>query len=117
MRNAKKLEAKLPEDYKLWLENKGHNLSVLRRIRCDAWENEKKILIEAKASIFIQDIGMAVGQLFHYAFQGNLKQSHKAILLPDKPAPDYIKWLESLGINIIWRSGRLFQDNVNGQFT
>jgi len=89
------------------------------RIECDAWEEERQNLIEAKGSTSREDIRMAVGQLFDYAFQRKegLKQPHKAILLPAEPARDSVEWLEPLGIKIIWRRGRSFLDNANGQFT
>jgi hypothetical protein len=61
---------------------------------------------------------MAVGQLLDYAFQGKakFKQPHMAILLPNKPDDDSVKWLAPLGIKIIWRRGQSFLDNANGQF-
>ena len=75
--------------------------------------------IEAKGSTSREDIRMAMGQLFDYAFQRKegLKQPHKAILLPAEPARDSVEWLEPLGIKIIWRRGRSFLDNANSQFT
>lgn len=117
---AKKREANLLKDYEQWLKKKGRHLSTLRygRIECDAWEEERQNLLEAKGSTRREDIRMAVGQLFDYSFQGRnkYKQPNMAILLPNKPVLKHIEWLESLGIKIIWRRGRSFLDNANGQF-
>ena len=54
-----------------------------------------------------------------YAFQGRRKlgASDKAILLPKKPNPAAVKWLEPLKIKIIWRKGDSFVDNAGGQFS
>jgi hypothetical protein len=62
---------------------------------------------------------MAVGQVLDYAFQGRKQfgDCYKAILLPSKPRPDIVDWLESLQIKIIWREKKDFLDNANGQFT
>lgn len=118
---ARKVEAGLVWDYKRWLEKRGRKLTRLSfyKLQCDAWEEESKNLVEAKGSMSREDIRMAAGQLLDYAFQmrKKFKDPHLAILLPDKPNSDSVKWLEPLGINVIWRSGPSFLDNANGQFT
>lgn len=117
---SRKREAKLLKDYKQWLKNRGRSLSALKynRFQCDGWEKERQNLIEAKASTRREDIRMAVGQLLDYAYQGKeiYQQPHMAILLPSKPNFASIKWLSPLQIGVIWRSGRSFFDNANGQF-
>jgi hypothetical protein len=118
---ARKVEAKLLSDYEHWLGQHGRQLSAVKynRIQCDGWEKERRNLIEAKGSTSREDIRMAVGQLLDYAFQGKeeFKRPHMAILLPNEPDPDSVKWLEPLGIKIIWRRGQSFLDNANGRFT
>jgi len=118
---ARKREKKLLDDYERWLEKQGRHLSELPygRLRCDAWEKERQNLIEAKGSTSREDIRMAVGQLFDYSFQGKekYKQPNMAILLPKKPSPKSVEWLEPVGIKIIWRRGWSFLDNANRQFT
>jgi hypothetical protein len=117
---ARKREENLLDDYYQWLKKQGRHLSRLRygRPECDAWEGERQNLIEAKGSISREDIRMAVGQLLDYAFQMREKfeNPNKAILLPEEPPQDAVKWLEPLGIKVIWRSGQSFVDNVDGQF-
>jgi len=118
---ARKREAELLDDYERWLKKRGRQLSAWRhgRFECDAWEAERQNVIEAKGSVSRQDIRMAAGQLLDYAFQmkEDLGSPNKAILLPEKPEQDDVKWLDSAGIRIIWRSGRSFVDNADGQFT
>jgi hypothetical protein len=88
-------------------------------MECDAWEDDRQNLIEAKGSVSREDIRMAVGELFHYAFLGReiCNQPNLAVLLPKYPSDDYVKWLASIDIKIIWRKGQAFADNANGQFT
>ncbi len=111
-------EAELLDNYERWLKKHGRELSRLwlGRNECDAWETERRNLIEAKGTISRQDIRMAVGQLLDYAYQmrNDLGDPNKAILLPKEP--NDVGWLESVGISIIWHSGRRFQDNAGGQF-
>ena len=111
-------------DYRAWLEKQNRKLSAVKYggIQCDGYEEDRRNLIEAKASAKRENIRMAVGQLLDYAFQGNqgkkpLGEPHKAILLPNKPHPEIINWLQHLHINIIWRAGRTFEDNADGQFS
>jgi hypothetical protein len=118
---AKKIEAGLLQGYRRWLEQQNRKLSAMkyRRLRCDAFEEDRRNLIEAKSSVSREHIRMAVGQILDYAFQGNKKfgNPHKAILLPSKPRSDIVDWLDSLKISIIWREKRAFLDNANGQFS
>ena len=118
---AEKVEAVLLEDYRRWLAQQRRKLSAVkyRTLQCDAYEADRRNLIEAKSSARREHIRMAVGQLLDYAFQGNRKfrHPHKAILLPSKPASDIVDWLDSLKIKIVWRKKKAFFDNANGQFT
>jgi hypothetical protein len=118
---AKKIEAKLLDDYRDWLNKQDRKLSAAQygTFRCDGYEKETRNLIEAKCSARREHIRMAVGQLLDYAFLGKQKfgEPNKAILLPKKPHPNIKKWLSSLEINIIWREGGSFFDDANGQFS
>jgi len=111
---AEKKEAKLVENYKQALSEFGRKLEVARygRLRCDAYERKGRNLIEAKGSTGREFIRMAVGQLLDYAFQAKanpqLRIKHKAILIPQKPSVDILKWLASLGIHVIWPNKRVF---------
>lgn len=120
-KKLQKREEKLLHDYQRWLKSQGRQLAALKfgRNECDAWEAERQNLIEAKARARREDIRMAVGQLFDYAFQmrEKSKNPNKAILLPNEPPENDVRWLEPLGIKVIWRSGRSFRDNAGGQFT
>ena len=118
---AEKVEAVLLGDYGRWLAQQGRKLSAVkyRTLQCDAYEADRRNLIEAKSSARREHIRMAVGQLLDYAFQGNKKfrHPHKELLLLSKPASDIVDWLDSLKIKIVWRKKKAFFDNANGQFT
>jgi uncharacterized protein YacL (UPF0231 family) len=118
---AKKIEFGLLDGYRRWLIQQDRNLSLARygKLQCDGYEERCRNLIEAKASTSREHVRMAVGQLLDYAFQGEaqLGKPHKAVLLPARPDPNIEKWLRHLNISIIWRDGKSFFDNANGQFT
>lgn len=117
---AKKREAELLQKYVLWLQEKGRELQCVKYggLQCDGYEEKTRNLIEAKSSTKRGHIRMAVGQLLDYAFEGRKKlgASNKAILLPKKPNPATVEWLQPLRIKIIWREGDLFRDNARGRF-
>lgn len=120
--NAIRKETKLVEDYRKWLKERNRKLKQVKcgRLLCDGYETEGKKLIEAKSSSSREHIRMAVGQLLDYAFQAKKKPgvSDMAILLPEKPKLERVKWLQPLRIKIIWRrEDGSFSDNANGQFT
>ncbi|MGD0650065.1 MAG: hypothetical protein ABSA97_02820 [Verrucomicrobiia bacterium] len=118
---AEKMEAKLLESYRRWVAQQGRKLPAVKykTLQCDAYEEDRRNLIEAKSSASREHIRMAVGQLLDYAFQGKKKfgEPHKAILLPSEPRSDIVSWLDSLKIKIIWPEKGVFLDNANGQFT
>ena len=109
------------DDYRCWLAQQGRKLVVAKcgRLQCDAYERKRRNLIEAKSSQRREYIRMAVGQLLDYAFQvrEEFGESNKAILLPKQPDSDIAVWLQNLKISIVWREGRSFLDNANGQFS
>ena len=118
---AQKAEAKLLIAYQRWLERKGRVLHLARygRLICDAYEKENNNLIEAKRSARREYIRMAAGQLLDYAFAGRtlFGTPNMAILLPKRPTGASFKWLNEIGIHLIWREGRTFHDNGAGRFT
>jgi hypothetical protein len=120
VRAARRKEKELLDDYEGWLENQGRKLSRLQigQMQCDAWEEERQNLIEAKGTTSRQDIRMAVGQLLDYGHQirKDLGDSNKAILLPERPDQNDVGWVKSAGIAIIWRADRGFHDNAGGRF-
>jgi len=121
VKQAKKREAALVTRYRLWIEHQDRKLRVFRvhRLQCDAFEESRQNLIEAKCSASREYVRMAVGQLLDYAFQAQdeIGECHKAILVPSKPDMSLVQWLETLGISVIWEDGSVFLDNANGQFT
>jgi len=87
---------------------------------CDAYEERRNNLIEAKSSIKREHIRMAVGQLLDYAHLGEavMGRPNLAILLPQRPQSEIESWLkDKLNISVIWREGNVFSDNAQGRFT
>jgi hypothetical protein len=121
VRQAQKVEARLLDSYKKWLEVQERRLDSVKYggLQCDGYEEARQNLVEAKSSASREHIRMAVGQLLDYAFQGREKlgDPNKALLLPTKPPHDVERWLEAVGIKLIWPVHGAFLDNANGQFT
>ena len=68
------------------------------------------LLIEAKNSAESANVRMAVGQLYHYWFGlGNdVEETHIAVLVPDKPSDDVMRFLHKMEIGLFWfQSGQL----------
>jgi hypothetical protein len=120
VKRAKKLEAKLVNDYERWLAKKQRHLGCLcfGQIRCDVYEAKRRNLLEAKCRAKREHIRMAVGQLLDYAHlaRRGYQNLNLAILLPEKPLDELTDWLSLLRISVAWRENRRFADNANGQF-
>jgi hypothetical protein len=120
VRMAKKREAELVKEYGRWLKKKLLELKVAnyQGLRCDAYEEKRNNLIEAKSSGRREYIRMAIGQLLDYAYLGRKKlgSPNMAILLPKKPEAKLLEWLSELKISVIWKQRRAFVDNADGQF-
>jgi hypothetical protein len=117
VREAKKREAELVKAYQHWLQ-KELKFVDYQGLRCDAYEEERNNLIEAKSSGRREYIRMALGQLLDYAYLGRTKidRPNMAILLQEQPHAKLLQWLSELKISVIWRRGRAFDDNADGQF-
>ena len=98
----------------------GRKLHIAKywKLRCDAFEEERNNLIEAKRSTQREYIRMAAGQLLDYAFEGRERfgNPNLAILLPEKPAEEWLGWLKKSNIHLVWKDGEIFMDNDDGQF-
>jgi len=119
---AKRREADLVRHYDQWLQGRNYTLRVANYggLMCDAYEERRNNLIEAKSSIKREHIRMAVGQLLDYAHLGEavMGRPNLAILLPQRPKSEIESWLkDKLKISVIWREGNVFSDNAQGRFT
>lgn len=119
---ARRDEARLLNEYIEWLKLQGRKLHIAnyRNLRCDAFEEDRLNLIEAKRDIERGHIRMAVGQLLDYAYQGreHFRKPHLAILLPRRPSKlGQLGWLSENEIHLIWKEGNVFLDDCDGQFT
>lgn len=118
---ATKAEARLVNAFRSWIwRNRRTELRAIRdeAIICDLYEEKRKNLIEAKSSVRLEDIRMAVGQLLHYAYQfrKDFPVLHLAVLLPQQPDGQVIDWLGRHQIGVVWRSGDSFADSAAGAF-
>jgi hypothetical protein len=118
---GKQREASLLAEYRDWLLKQDRKLQIVkyRSLHCDAYEEERRNLIEAKCSSAREYIRMAAGQLLEYAYVGRKFHGspNKAILLPDRPDPRSTEWLADLKISVVWKEKKVFLDNANGQFS
>lgn len=118
---ARNIEAELVSKYRQWLEDGQLTLELLkyRNLRCDAYEEKRGNLIEAKCSAKREYIRMAVGQLLDYAYLGRERfgKPNMAILLPERPDLKSFEWVSELNISFVWKEKDVFLDNANGRFT
>jgi hypothetical protein len=121
MRHARKNEERLLIAYRNWLDSQGRKLRTARygKLQCDAFEERRRNLIEAKSSASREHIRMAVGQLLDYAFQVRNKfpDVNMAVLLPRMPDWHAVDWLPKLKIAVIWHENGAFLDNAKGKFS
>ena len=118
---ARRREAELVDRYRELLEDQHRKLVILKfgNLRCDAYEEKRQNLIEAKCSSEREYVRMAVGQLLDYKYLGGkrLRKCNMAILLPRRPDRKLIEWLSELNIGVVWREKNVFLDKPMGQFT
>lgn len=119
-------EARLVVQYANWLRQR-RGKSVLRRhkitlndgtvLLSDAWDDDRNLLIEAKAGTDRPSIRMAIGQLIDYSH--NLPNTPSlGVLLPSKPSKHIFTLLKTQSIAVIWQtaSGE-FRDSLDGEIS
>lgn len=82
----------------------GNNDACMFDVLVQRYDSEgNDLLIEVKSSSESPQIRMAVGQLYDYSFtlKGD-KEPHLAILLPERPTDEGIKFLQWLDVGLIW---------------
>ncbi len=122
-RSAERAEQKLVLEYCGHMNAKGiavrrkryYPAGEIRPMYSDAWIEELRVLIEAKASDSRHALRQAIGQLYDY------RRFHEhpvrlAVLLPYKPDVDRLDLLRSADIKAIWPHGSGFQDSAGGEF-
>lgn len=120
MREAERAEQGLVLRYRDWMQSRG--AAVVRRrytpagevspIYCDAWIEERSLLIEAKNSDNRQNIRSAIGQLYDYR-RFHDPTPKLAVLLPYPPAQDRRDLLASAGIEALWPHGDGFRGTAD----
>lgn len=117
---ANPVESGLVHEYVEHLEATGDEVRSLlvplqggRSMRNDLINCTRRTLVEAKQASTREHIRTAIGQILDY--QRYWKAKHRAVLLPDRPAEDLLRLLDSVAVKAIWRDGKGgFQDNANG---
>lgn len=67
------------------------------------FDGKNDLLIEAKSSIEVSHIRMAIGQLFDYWYRLNgAAEAYLAVLTPERPDDTTLQILEWLGIGVLW---------------
>ena len=86
----------------------GTEKSILFDLLIESYHNERDLLIEAKGSMQIAEIRLAIGQLIDYRRRryepgvSGIDMVDLAILLPEKPDDDISELLGLVGIHILW---------------
>lgn len=121
-RTAYRREQSLVERFDKHLRRKGHivtrhaiTLPDGTELRSDLFDHDTALLAEAKAAIDRPSLRMAIGQLLDYERFVTPPPRAKAVLVPERPAPDLIDLLDSLDIAVIWTAGTRFRDNRGGK--
>ena len=115
-------EQRLVERFARQLREKGHRVTRHAitlpdgtELRSDLFDHKTRLLVEAKAVADRASLRMAVGQLLDYERFVDPKPEFRAVLVPERPAPDLIELLDTHQIASIWLSGQRFRDNRNGK--
>lgn len=124
-RIAQRREAKLVAAYSRAMKEKSISIRARHfaldgreRLRCDAYDETRNNLIEAKSNVLRGSIRMAIGELADYARFLVALAPRLAVLLPERPSADLEKLLSNQKIAIVWKSGSgNFEDNSGGQFS
>ena len=81
----------------------GRDNSCMFDVLVQKYNQKQDLIIEVKSSLEQPNIRMAVGQLFDYwyALKGD-EEPHIAILLPEAPDSECVKFLEWMDIGLLW---------------
>lgn len=81
----------------------GRDKSCMFDVLVQKYNKEQDLIIEVKSSLEKPNVRMAVGQLFDYWYSlKGYEEPHIAILLPEAPDSECIKFLEWMDIGLMW---------------
>ena len=81
----------------------------------DLFERDRRNLVEAKSGVTRPAIRMAIGQLADYARFIRPAPKRRAVLVPERPPQDLEALLKAENIAVVWREGKKFADNADGE--
>lgn len=88
----------------------GRDNSCMFDVLVQKYNRKQDLIIEVKSSLEQPNIRMAVGQLYDYwyALKGD-EEPHIAILLPEAPDSECVKFLEWMDVGLLWfKQDRLY---------
>ncbi len=85
--------------HQYWPQDRG------RALRCDAFDETSRTLIESKSSCGREAVRMAIGQLLDYARFERPPVVQLALLVPERPRPDLLELLRGVGIHVVYPDG------------
>jgi hypothetical protein len=109
--------------YKAFLEERGSEVvrfriqprGEARPLYADVYDKTRNNLVEAKGTGARAAIRMALGQLADYARFVD-PPPRRAVLLSERPRPDFEALLHSQGVYAVWQVDHGFADNAGKQF-
>lgn len=113
---AERREAKLSEAFQAYMSDRGRKLTrfqikvkgLTSTLLTDLYDDQAHVLYELKGASTREAVRMAIGQLFDYSRHVQPANPKLAVLLPEEPHEDLRALLESLGIALVYQSGKTF---------
>lgn len=122
---AKAIESRLVHDYAELLIKRGEEVgrllipvpdegTIYSDLYSHSFDDQRGLLVEAKAHTTRTAIRTAIGQLLDYG--RHCKGAARAVLLPREPPADLRDLLHSVRIDAIWQQEGDFADSADGRF-
>lgn len=85
------------------------------RLLTDVYDENDRVLYEAKAIASRNDLRMALGQLYDYRRHVPIKDLRSSVLLPKRPSADLRDLLSEAGLGVVYQDGDRFSFELTGQ--
>ncbi|MBF9072233.1 restriction endonuclease [Streptacidiphilus sp. NEAU-YB345] len=117
---AERREAKLVLALSDYLRSRGHRVGrhrilpkgETRPLMTDFYDEDLRLLVEAKGSVTRENFRMALGQLADYG--RHVEADVRAILVPSKPREDLLDLADSQNVTVIWPEGKGYKSTKAG---
>lgn len=81
----------------------------------DVYDENDRVLYEAKSIASRNDVRLALGQLYDYRRHVPVKDLRSSVLLPQRPSADLRDLLTDAGLGVVYRDGKTFSYELAGQ--